>query len=129
MSRRSLLASSGRFVLLGGANTLATALLVVILSLAMPTTVAFTIAFACGLAFSTATTGRFVFGVTASPRQRALFAASYALIYLVGLGAAHLLDVSHVPAYARSATVLVTAPLSFVAGKFIFESRRQEALG
>lgn len=109
-----------RFLLVGGANTAATAAIVVLLSLVLPGWLAFTVSFALGLLFSVLVTGRWVFQSQLSPRRAVTFAAAYAVIYLCGLVLVRLLEVWGAPPAASAATVVVTAPLSFLAGRLIF---------
>lgn len=116
-----------RFLIVGGVNTATTAALVVVLSYLIPGWLAFTISFALGIAFSVVMTGRWVFQSHVSPRRAALFTAAYIAIYLCGLLVIQLLDAWRAPPVANGATVFLTAPLSFVAGRFIFtnDNRKQ----
>jgi putative flippase GtrA len=109
-----------RFLMAGGANTAVTASLVVLLSLFLPGWLAFTISFALGLVFSVLVTGSWVFQSQLSPRRAATFAAAYVAIYLCGLALVRLLELWGAPPAANATTVLITAPLSFVAGRLIF---------
>ncbi len=106
-------------MLLGGANTLLTFALFTALQYVTEVAVAYTAAFAAGLVFSTALTGRVVFGVRTTPRRRVVFALCYLLIYGVGLLISHLLA-GGLPAWAVSlGTLAVTAPLGFLAGQAV----------
>ena len=109
-----------RFLIVGGANTAATAALVVLLSLFLPGWLAFTIAFAVGLVFSVLVTGRWVFQTHLSAGRAALFAGAYIGIYGCGLAVVRFLELSGAPPAASGASVLITAPLSFLAGRLIF---------
>lgn len=109
-----------RFLFAGGTNTLITGLLVVLLSLVVPSWLAFTMAFALGIGYATVVNARWVFRSHLSARRAVAYALSYCLIYLVGLVAVHLIDALHGPAILRGATVMVTAPMSFLAGRFVF---------
>ena len=111
-----------RFLIVGGANTLVTGAVVILLSLALPGWIAFTIAFALGIAFSVIVTGRWVFRSHVSPRRAMAYMVSYLVIYLVGLLVVGILRSWGAPPAANGSTVIVTAPLSFLAGKFIFTS-------
>lgn len=112
-----------RFLIAGGANTAATGALVVLLSLFLPGWLAFTLAFASGIAFSVMTTGRWVFQSTLSFRRGIIFSAAYSAIYLAGLGAVQLFALWGFPPAANGASVCITAPLGFLAGRCIFTSR------
>lgn len=109
-----------RFLVVGGLNTLITGALVGLLSLALPGWVAFTIAFALGIVFSVLATGKWVFRSRLSWRRAALQAGAYIVIYVVGLGVVALIGLTGAPPWANGASVLVTAPLSFLAGRTIF---------
>lgn len=115
-----------RFLVVGGTNTLATGLLVVVFSLIMPGWVAFTLAFALGICFSVALTGRWVFSSRVSPTQALLYSAAYIGIYLCGLVVIFVIRSWGVPPAANVATIVVTAPLSFLAGRYIFRDKSAE---
>lgn len=117
-----------RFLIAGGANTAATGALVVLLSVFVPGWLAFTAAFALGIAFSLVLTGRWIFQTTISFRRGILFAAAYITIYLTGLGVVQLAHLSGLPTAANGATVFITAPLSFLAGRFIFRTNYQREI-
>lgn len=118
-----------RFLIAGAANTIATGALVVLLSLFVPGWLAFTAAFALGIAASVVLTGRWVFQTTVSLRRGILFAAAYIAIYVTGLGVVQLVHLWGLPAAANGATVFITAPLSFLAGRFIFSTNDQREVG
>ncbi|TFD79129.1 hypothetical protein E3T54_05480 [Cryobacterium sp. Sr8] len=114
-----------RFVMVGGSNTAITAAIVVALSFVLPGTVAFTIAFALGVVYSLLLTGRWVFNSHLNVSRALLFAGSYLVIYLCGLGFVALIGLVHGPPWLNAASVLLTAPLSFFAGRFIFARSNQ----
>lgn len=121
--------ASIRFLVAGGANTAVTAVIVVALSLFLPGWIAFTIAFALGIGISVVMTGRWVFQSHISPLRAALYVVAYMAIYFCGLGALQLLALWGASPLAYGATVFVTAPLSFLAGRLIFtnDNRKQVA--
>lgn len=111
--------SVGRFLLLGGLNTILTFALFTALQHVTTVAVAYTVAFAAGLGFTTALTGRVVFRVRATARRRAVFAFCYLVIYCLGLLVSHLLATA-MPAWVVSlGTIAVTAPLGFLAGRAV----------
>ena len=118
--KRWLRAPIFRFLIVGGTNTLATAAIVVLLSFFLPGWQAFTIAYAIGLAYSVIVTGRWVFSSHLTAQRIALFIGAYLAIYAVGLGFVTLVSWWGGPPWLNGASVLFTAPLSFIAGKFIF---------
>ncbi len=113
-----------RFLLVGGVNTLATGVLVVLLSLVMSGWVAFTISFAIGLVFSVFMTGHWVFQAETTLARVLTFALAYSVIYLCGLALVHILTLFQAPAIYNGFTVFVTAPLGFLAGKYVFKRDR-----
>lgn len=115
-----------RFVLLGAANTTITFALFTALQHVSSVTLAYSIAFAAGLVFSTALTARIVFGARTTRGRRAIFAFCYLAIYVVGLVISNLLD-GHVTAWVVSgATIAVTAPLGFLCGRAVLVPPGQE---
>jgi len=109
-----------RFLLVGGTNTLITSAIVVVLSFVMPGTLAFTIAFALGIVYSLLLTGRWVFKSQLTAGRSATYVGAYAAIYLCGLAFVWAVGAAGGPPWLNGASVLLTAPLSFVAGRFIF---------
>jgi putative flippase GtrA len=109
-----------RFLLVGGTNTLITSAIVVVLSFVMPGTVAFTIAFALGILYSLILTGRWVFKSQLTASRSATYVGAYAVIYLCGLAFVWAVGTAGGPPWANGFSVFLTAPLSFVAGRFIF---------
>lgn len=109
-----------RFLIAGGTNTAATAALVVLLSFFLPAWLAFTLAFALGIVFSVVLTGSWVFQSRLSPGRTAAFAGAYIAIYFCGLALVHVLEIWGAPRAASGTTVMLTAPLSFLAGRLIF---------
>ena len=114
-----------RFGLLGGANTLVTTVAFYLLAFVLPARAAFTIVYAGGLLFVTLTTPRLVFGARSSWARRALLAAWYVGVYVVGLGVVSLLTWIDAPQIVVVlGTVCVTAPLSFLGARLLIAERR-----
>lgn len=109
-----------RFVFVGGINTVSTALLVVVLSYILPGWLAFTLSFGLGLIFSVILTGKWVFDSHLTRRRAFMFGGSYLVVYVIGIAFVSLMHVLDAPAWANGASVFITAPLSFFAGKLIF---------
>ena len=118
---------SFRFLIAGGANTALTGAIVVLLSIVVAPSVAFTAAFALGLAYATVVNGRWVFRSRLSPARVLAFTLSYCAIYAVGLATVQLLVALDGPPVTRGASVLVTAPLSFFVGRRIFTDQGKAA--
>ena len=110
-----------RFLLVGGANTLITAVAFYALATLLSPRIAFTIVYVAGLAFVVVVTPRFVFGSRASRARRVLLALWYVGTYLVGLGVISVLtSVASTPRIVTVVgTVLITAPLSFVGARLL----------
>ena len=123
---RSAGSAAWRFLVVGGTNTLITTLVLIALSYLMPGWLAYTIAFGLGLVYSTVFASRWVFTREGSPRAAALYAACYIIIYFVGLGVIALVRSWAWPEFLNAVSVLVTAPLGFVAGRLVFRERRRE---
>jgi hypothetical protein len=114
-----------RFIVLGGANTVATTIAFYLLALVLTPRIAFTLVYLAGLAFVVSVTPRYVFGSRASRLQRLLLALWYVGTYAVGIGVVSLLDdVFSAPrAVVVVGTVMVTAPLGFAGGRLLVAGR------
>ena len=97
-------AAGWRFLVVGGANTALTAGLLVVLSYVMPGWIAYTVSFGLGILFSTFFASRWVFTSAGSLRASVVYAASYIVIYLVGLACAVVLAVALFRAGAEAVT-------------------------
>ena len=109
-----------RFLLVGGTNTVVTGAIVVVLSYVIPGWLAFTVAFALGLIFSVLVTGKWVFDSHLTRRRALAFGTCYLVIYAIGVGFVSLMHLIGSPPWVNGVSILVTAPLSFIAGKLIF---------
>lgn len=114
-----------RFLVVGGSNTAITLVLFALLARVMRPWVAYTVVFVLGLSYATLLTGRFVFGAESSRRSSGLFIGWYLLVYAVGLGLVQTLQAFGVdsPDLLALLTVVVTAPLNFLGGRWIFLAR------
>jgi putative flippase GtrA len=114
-----------RFLAVGGSNTVITLVLFALLARVIPPWLAYTVVFALGLAYTTLLTGRFVFGADTTSRTSALFIGWYLAVYVVGLGLVQTLQALGVdsPDVLALLTVVVTAPLNFLGGRWIFRDR------
>ncbi|WJS91739.1 GtrA family protein [Microbacterium testaceum] len=123
--RRTARQAAWRFLLIGATNTLATTALLVGLSYLMPGWLAYTVSFALGLAYSTIFAARWVFTSDGSARAASLYALCYLAIFLIGLVVIAGIHALSWPAYANALSVIVTAPLGFVAGRIVFTQRKE----
>jgi putative flippase GtrA len=114
-----------RFLAVGGSNTLITLVLFALLARVVPPWLAYTVVFALGLGYTTALTGRFVFGAKTTRRSCGMFIGWYLAVYVVGLGVVQTLQALGVgsPDVLALLTVVVTAPLNFLGGRWIFRDR------
>lgn len=117
-----------RFLIAGGTNTVATAGLLVLLSLFLPTWLAVSIAFALEIIFSTVVAGRWVFRSHLTQVRGALFISAHIAIYFCGLLIVHILAQAGPPPAASGSTALVTAPLIFLAGRVVFVAQSERSL-
>ncbi|MDX6561133.1 MAG: hypothetical protein QOD65_947 [Gaiellales bacterium] len=111
-----------RFVVLGGANTLVTFLLLAGLAQVIDDRVAYTLVFFAGVAFTTSLTGRFVFSAASSRGRTVAFGLWYLAVYLVGLLVVHAVDRNGDRSgfVVAAAVVVCTAPLGFLGGRLIY---------
>lgn len=123
---RRTASAAWRFLLVGGANTLATTALLVGLSYLLPGWLAYTIAFATGLVFATFFASRWIFTRNGSKRATVLYALCYIVIFFLGLICVALVDAWGWPKFLNALSVIVTAPLGFVAGRLVFRERQRE---
>jgi putative flippase GtrA len=120
--------AAGRFLALGGANTLVTGATFYALSGVLDPALAFTLVYVAGLVFVTYATPRFVFGTRPPARRRSALGAWYMGVYLVGLGVTRLLDrgldLDRVPVVVG--TISVTAGLGFIGARLLVGSPEVE---
>src|SRR5450759_761173 len=118
-----------RFLVVGGSNTVVTLVLFALLARVMAPWLAYSAVFALGLAYTTVLTGRFVFGAHSKRRSSGLFIGWYLAVYALGLGVVQTLQALGVssPDILALLTVLVTAPLNFLGGRWIFRDRSSYA--
>jgi hypothetical protein len=114
-----------RFLVVGGANTLATTAAFYGLATVLPTPAAFTVVYVAGVAFVVAVTPHYVFGARSSWCRRLLLAFWYVGTYAVGLGLIALLKTAlNAPRLTVVLiTVSVTAPLSFTGARLLVGGR------
>jgi len=103
-----------RFLAVGGTNTLVTGAVFLALSAVVAPAVAYTVAFAIGVAFAVLVTPRLVFSDSAPHHRRALYAAWYLLVYVVGLGVVYV--VHDILGMDRWVIVAVTVPTTAILG-------------
>ena len=125
---RSTVGAAWRFLIVGGSNTLVTTALLVALSYLMPAWLAYSIAFGLGLVYSTIFASRWVFTRAGTARATILYAACYLVIYLVGLGCVAVIQTFDWPEFMNALSVVVTAPLGFVAGRLIFRKQQPQEI-
>lgn len=120
---RTVRGSAWRFLIVGGVNTVVTTLILVGLSYVVVGWLAFTIAFGLGLIYSVLFASRWVFSRSGSARASAIYAASYVVIYLIGLATIAFIQQFDGPQYLNGLSVLVTAPLGFLTGRIVFAEK------
>jgi len=123
--RRTTRQAAWRFLVIGATNTLVTTAVLVGLSYVMPGWLAYTISFGLGLVYSTVFASRWVFTRDGSPRAAIAYALCYVVIFLVGLVVIAGIEALAWPAFANALSVVVTAPLGFVAGRIVFAEREK----
>lgn len=116
-----------RFIVLGGTNTLVTYVIFILLGLVIAPGVAYTVAFVAGLGWVVFGSSRFVFRSTWSTKRLLLFTGWYLFIYAIGQVLVQVLAPRGVYGLALTSLIvlLVTTPLTFVGGKYIFRRAPQ----
>jgi putative flippase GtrA len=110
-----------RFLIVGLSNTLLSYAIFLLLAEWMNESVAYTIAFALGLAYTTTFTTTWVFRGDHSAKKTALFLGWYILIWLIGVGLVHAIGHGGFRRHLLAAAVVlaITTPLNFIGGRFI----------
>lgn len=124
-----LLGQSLRFLMGGGANTLATYGLYWLLLVIVAPQIAYAISFAIGVALSYVLNLRFVFRKRHSIKKMALFPLIYMIVYLVGAGALHI-AIRYLEVHAGFAPLLSiasTLPISFLLTRWLLTDRSSTA--
>jgi putative flippase GtrA len=125
-TRRSGYGQVVRFLLVGASNTAVTLALFVLLQNWLSPTVAYTVVFALGLAYTTVMTASVIFGATLTWRTGGAFVGWYLLVYGVGVAVVQAVHLMWDPSSVVIAvmTVGVTAPLNFLGGRLLFRAPR-----
>lgn len=115
-----------RFLLVGASNTVVTLALFVLLQNWLSPTLAYTVVFALGLAYTTLMTATVIFGTGLTWRTGTAFVTWYLLVYGVGVAVVQALHLVWHPSALVTAvvTVGVTAPLNFAGGRLLFRPAR-----
>lgn len=129
MTRHGLRGQAIRYVLVGGTNTVLTYALFIGLGLVIPPGIAFTVAYMIGLLWVVFGSSKLVFQSDNSPKRLVTFALWYLLIYAVGQFLVQLIAPKGVEALLLTSLVVVviTTPLTFFGGRFIFGNRTSSA--
>jgi putative flippase GtrA len=109
-----------RFLVLGGANTLLTTVVFVLLMMRVPYAAAYVVSFGLGVLINAQLVGRFVFRAPASGRLSAKLAAWSLLMMVIGAGLSALCEwrgLSPLPTAAGIAMVVV--PVNFLGARLI----------
>jgi len=128
-ARRQTPSQALRFLVVGGINTVLTGVIFLGLSTVSAPALAYTVAFVTGIAFAVIVTPRVVFRARASNLQRIRYVGWYLAVYLFGLGVVYVLhdgfELGNTAVVAL--TFVVTAGLSFLGARFLFDQRAGDA--
>jgi hypothetical protein len=80
-----------------------------------------------GIVYATLMTSRWVFSTKPTLAGSLVYAGCYVAIYLIGLAIVKWMESLGFPAWASVAVVVVTAPLGYLAGRFVFVRTRTRA--
>ena len=118
-----------RFLIVGGANTLATYAIFIGLGLFMQAWIAYTIAFALGIVWVVFGSSKFVYQGEHGARRMIVFAAWYLAIYAIGRVLIYFIAPTGFVelAIASFFVLVVTTPLNFIGGRFIFTPSSKQA--
>ncbi len=118
-----------RYLIVGGTNTLITYAIFIGLGLIIPPPIAYSIAFAAGLVWAVVGSAKFVFKTSRRAWTLLVFCAWYLLVFGLGQLIIHLLAPKGFVALALTslAVLLVTTPLTFIGGRYIFTDRTASA--
>jgi putative flippase GtrA len=120
--RRSSGSQVVRFLGVGGANSLVTGCIFLVMSYLIQPTLAYTIAFGLGILFSVSVTPRLVFRDRASVGKRAAYAVWYLVVYVIGLGIVYVLHerLGLERWLVVAVTAAGTAGLSYLGARYLF---------
>ncbi len=110
-----------RFLVVGGANTFATSALLLGLSYLMPGWIAYSVAFVAGILIAVVLNGKWVFKSKLSLSRILLYSSVYVGMYFLGVVIISGLSEMGLPPFMNVTTILVTAPIGYFAGRFIFK--------
>jgi putative flippase GtrA len=115
----------GRFLVVGALNTAGSLALFVGLATAMDPRLAYALAFAAGIAFTTVMSSSFVFRTQPRARSKGIFVVWYLVVFALGEGVVHGVAVSagYAPWVAGLGTAAVTAPLNYIGGRITLVSQ------
>lgn len=117
-----------RFLLFGGANTILTSGVFVLLGLVVRPWLAYSVAFFIGVVFVGTLSSRWVFQGAHAWGRKMSYVGWYLIVFLVGQAAIAVLGpVSLTQLFWTSAVlIVVTVPLNFLGGRFIFRHGRSQ---
>ncbi len=118
----SRIAEAIRFVAVGGANTLVTAVALSLLARVINPRIAYAVVYLVGIGVAMVLVSRVVFRTKLDVVRGAQFTVMYIAVFLTGLLALQIALSSGLPRHFSGAVVLVTAPLSFLGSRWIFAS-------
>lgn len=115
-----------RYLVIGGLNTLITYVIFIGLGLFLEAWIAYTLAFLVGLLWVVFGSSRLVFRASHSRARLLLFAVLYLVLYGLGRLLITWMDPSDGVALALTSLVIlvVTTPLSFLGGRYLFNTNR-----
>ncbi|MEN6438529.1 MAG: GtrA family protein [Syntrophobacter sp.] len=125
ISKKSVVATFGRFLLSGGFNTVVTYALYLLLLRFLSYRISYTISFSMGIAIAYCCNRFFVFLTHNGLSTVALFPVVYLVQYLVGLGVVsawvEILGLS--VSLAPIAAIILTIPITFALSRWIFRRK------
>lgn len=111
-----------KLIIVGATNTLLTYSIFIALTLFVKTWLAFTLAYALGFLWTVLMSSEWVFGSRTVPKNILEFGVIHLLLFLIGQAVVLFATIQGIQnRYLLSAIIIaLSAPLSFLAGKFVF---------
>ena len=117
-----MLGSGLKFLIVGTTNTILTYTVFIALSFFAEKWIAFTLAYALGILWTVFMSSKWVFGSRTVPKNILDFAAIHLLLFLIGQAVIWFATIHGIQDKLVISVIIIslTAPLSFLAGKFVF---------
>jgi len=116
-----------KFLIVGVINTLLTYAIFVVLTFFVATWIAFTFAYAIGLVWTVFMSSKWVFSSRTVPKKILKFSVMHLILFLIGQAVIWFFANQGIRDKLLISAIIIalTAPLSYVAGKFVFTGNQR----